>query len=94
MKSSVLRAGYGIAIVVAVIYAVYTLRGPNGIAAYVEKRQQIKELEERVTGLTRENQLQRDRMDRLRNSQSEQDLRIREHLRKVKPNEKVYIVDP
>jgi len=92
MKSSLLRVGYGLAIVLAVVYAFYTLRGPNGFPAWVDKRQQVHELEERNTALQREIQLKRERIERLKQNREEQELEIRKRLKLVKPNEKVYIL--
>ena len=59
MKSSVIRLGYIMALGIAVVYAFYAMRGPHGIAAWNEKRQQIRELEERNAALIRENVLKR-----------------------------------
>jgi hypothetical protein len=74
MRSSFFRFGYIFAIALAVVYAFFTLRGPHGIPAWMEKRQ-----------------LKKERIERLRNSQEEQELEIRKRLKMVRPNEKVYI---
>ena len=92
MKSSVFRVGYGVALVLAVVYAFYTLRGPRGISAWMQKRQEIRALEERNAASARENQLRRERIERLRENQAEQELEIRQRLKLVKPNEKVYVL--
>jgi cell division protein FtsB len=91
MRSSFFRFGYIFAIALAVVYAFFTLRGPHGIPAWMEKRQQIRELEERNASIARDNQLKKERIERLRNSQEEQELEIRKRLKMVRPNEKVYI---
>jgi septum formation initiator len=57
----------------------------------MEKRQQIREFEERNASIARDNQLKKERIERLRNSQEEQELEIRKRLKMVRPNEKVYI---
>ena len=94
MKSSVIRFAYAMALGIAVVYAFYAMRGPHGVAAWNEKRQQIRELEERNAALIRENQLKRKYIDRLRESQVEQELEIRRRLKLVKPNEKVFMKLP
>ena len=94
MKSSVIRLAYGAALVMAVVYAFYTIRGPHGVSAWMEKRQEIREMEESNTGLARENQLKREYIERLRQSQSDQEMEIRKRLKLVKPNEKVFMKRP
>lgn len=57
----------------------------------MEKRQQIREFEERNASISRDNTLKKERIERLRSSQEEQELEIRKRLKMVRPNEKVYI---
>ena len=56
---------YGVALVAAVVYAFVTMRGPHGIAAWMDQRQEIRQLEEENATLARENQLKRQYLDRL-----------------------------
>jgi cell division protein FtsB len=81
-----------LAILLAVGYAFITLRGPQGIPALAEKRRQIEALEKRNAGLAREIESKRERINRLRESPSLQELEIRQRLKLVQPNEKVYIL--
>ncbi len=94
MKSSVIRVAYGLALLASVAYAFFTMRGPHGVAAYVEKRQEIRELEDGNAGLARENQLKKEYIDRLKENKEEQGLEIRRKLRLVKPHEKVFMKRP
>ena len=91
MKSPAIRIAYAIALGLAIVYAFYTMRGPHGVAAWTQKRQEIRQLEERNATLSRENQLTREYIERLRKSQPEQELEIRRRLKLVKPNEKVFM---
>jgi cell division protein FtsB len=91
MKSSVIRFLYAVALVMAVVYAFFAMRGPHGVAAYTQKRQAIREMEESNAALARENQVKREYIERLRQSQAEQELEIRQRLKLVKPNEKVFM---
>jgi len=91
MKSSVIRFACAVALVMAVVYAFVAMRGPHGMAAWTQKRQEIRELEERNAALARENQVKREYIERLRQSQPEQELEIRRRLKLVKPNEKVFM---
>ena len=94
MKSPAIRLAYGMALMMAIVYAFFTMRGPHGIPAYVEKRQQIREMEERNAALSRENQLKREYIERLAENQAEQEIEIRRRLKLVKPNEKVFMKRP
>jgi cell division protein FtsB len=94
MKSLGLRVAYSLALVLAVAYAFYAMRGPRGISAWMEQRQEIREMEERNATLSRENQLKREYIERLQRSQPEQEIEIRRRLKLVKPNEKVFMKRP
>ncbi len=94
MKLPLIKFGYGLALAIAVVYAFFTMRGPHGIPNWMQKRQESRELEERNATLTRENQLKREYIERLRQSQPEQELEIRRRLKLVKPNEKVFMKRP
>jgi cell division protein FtsB len=94
MKSPAIRLAYGMALMMAVVYAFFTMRGPHGISAYVEKRRQISEMEERNATLARENQLEREYIERLAQSEADQEIEIRRRLKLVKPNEKVFMKRP
>ncbi|MCL5742516.1 MAG: hypothetical protein M1541_01120 [Acidobacteria bacterium] len=58
----------------------------------MEKRQEIQLLEKRNADLAREIELKREKINRLRDSQSEQELEIRQNLKLVRPGEKVFIL--
>jgi cell division protein FtsB len=94
MKSSVIRLGYVLALVASVAYAFFTMRGPHGVAAYMEKRQAIHEMEDGNAALSRENQLKKEYINRLQQSKEEQELEIRRKLKLVKPHEKVFMKRP
>jgi cell division protein FtsB len=84
-----------LAILLAGSYALVTLRGPKGLSALNDKRAQIREMERRNEKLTREIERKREHIRRLADNPGEQELEIRERLKLVHPNEKVYIIgDP
>ena len=61
----------------------------------MEKREQIKLLERRNADLAQEIERKRDHIRRLADNPAEQELEIRERLKLVRPDEKVYITgDP
>jgi cell division protein FtsB len=84
-----------VAVLLAGSYALVTLRGPKGLPALYEKRTQIREMEKRNQTLTRDIERKREHIRRLADNPGEQELEIRERLKLVRPNEKVYIIgDP
>src|SRR5260370_42534631 len=94
MKYPATRIGYGLALMMAVVYAFFTLRRPHGISAWMEKRQQIRQLEENNATLMRDNQAKRDCIERLDKSRDEQERVIRGRRKLVKHNEKIFLNQP
>ncbi len=92
MKSLVTRFVYAIAVLLIAGYAFVALRGPQGIPGLLEKRKQIQELEKRNAVLAREIEQKRERIGRLRDNQTDQELEIRQRLKLVKPDEKVFVL--
>ena len=90
MKSSAAKLGYAVAVLVAASYAFVTLRG--GIPALIQKQGEIRTLEKQNADLAREIEFRRERIQRLREDESEQELEIRQRLKLVRPGEKVFIL--
>ena len=90
MKSSVAKLGYAVAVLIAASYAFVTLRG--GIPALIQKQREIRTLEKQNADLAREIEFRRERIERLREDESEQELEIRHRLKLVRPGEKVFIL--
>ena len=95
MKASLARTVYVVAFLLVASYALVTLRGPHGVVALIGKRQQIGELEKRNAALAQEVERTREHIKRLEENPSEQELEIRQRLKRLRPDEKVYIIgDP
>lgn len=94
MKAPLLRLTYAIAFFIVLGYAVITLQGPRGIAAWLDKQHQIHELEKRNAGLAQEIERKREHIQRLSSAPAEQELEIRERLKLVHPKDKVFIIEP
>ena len=94
MKAPLARLAYAIAVLLVAGYAVITLRGPRGITAWLDKQQQIHELERRNAGLAQEIGRKREHIQRLSGNPAEQELEIRERLKLVHPKDKVFIIEP
>ena len=65
MKGSLSRFAYAIAILVVASYAFVTLRGPKGLRAITEKREEITRLEKRNASLAQEIERKREHIRRL-----------------------------
>ena len=94
MKSNFTRLAYAIVFLLAAAYALIALRGPRGVHALMEKQAQIQEMERRNAELSRDIERERERIQRLAENSTEQDLEIQERLKLVHPGEKVYITGP
>jgi cell division protein FtsB len=86
------RAGLVVVLILASAYGWVFLRGPQGLQSLIEKRREIRELEERNEGMRRENERQKERIRRLQESRSEQEMEIRKQLKLQKPGETTFIL--
>lgn len=66
--------------------------GPQGFQALLEKRREIRELQERNTSMAREIEQRKGRIQRLEGSRSEQEMEIRKQLKLVRPGETTFIL--
>jgi cell division protein FtsB len=92
MKAPIVRFTLILIVLAVCGYAVFTFQGPGGMRALAEREARIKELEERNAALAKEVERKRERTRRLNESPAEQELEIRDRLRLVHPNEKVYVI--
>ena len=91
-KVAARRIAAVLAVVLAVGYVVTTLRGPQGFPAWMEKRREIRGLQEKNANLMQEIQMKRDRLKRLRDSEAEQEEEIRKRLKLLRPGETSFIL--
>jgi cell division protein FtsB len=75
-----------------VAYGWIALRGPQGVEALLDKHREIHELQERNAVAAREIDRRRERIRRLKESQSEQDMEIRKQLKLLRPGETTFIL--
>lgn len=92
MKGTLSRSAYAVAVLVVASYAFVTLRGPKGWSAIGRQREEIRALEKRNAALAQEIERKREHIHRLSENPAEQELEIRERLKLVKPNEKIFII--
>ena len=92
MKNVVRRAVFLLVVAVIGVYGYMALRGPQGLPALRGKWQEIRTLEEDNANLQRENQYRRDRIKKLEESPSAQELEIRQKLKLNRPGETSFIL--
>ena len=92
MSTVVKRLIYSVALISMAVYGYLALTGPQGIPALRSKWNEIHQLEEQNANLQRDNQVRRERLERLKNNPAEQDLEIRRRLRVQKPGETSFIL--
>lgn len=92
LKAAVRRVAFLIVCAIIGVYGYLALRGPQGIPALREKWREIRKVEEDNANLQRENQYRRDRIKKLQDSPSEQELEIRKNLKLLRPGETSFIL--
>jgi len=92
MKNAVRRTAFVLVVGIIGVYGYLVLRGPQGIPALREKWREIRKLEEDNAALQRENQYRRERIQKLQESPSAQELEIRKKLKLVRPGETSFIL--
>jgi hypothetical protein len=78
--------------VVVAMYGWIALRGPLGIQSLLDKRVEIRTLQEQNAAMAREVERRLDRIRRLSDSPSEQEMEIRKQLKLLKPGETSFIL--
>ncbi len=86
------RAGYVLAVALVAAYGWVALRGPQGIQALLERHREIRQLQEQNAAQALENERRRERIRRLKDSTSEQEMEIRKQLKLVRPGETTFIL--
>jgi cell division protein FtsB len=86
------RTGWLVGATVALAYAWMAFRGPQGIETLLEKHREIQELEEQNAVIVRQNQALLERIKRLEQSDSEQELEIRKQLKMLRPGETMFLL--
>ena len=80
------------ALTLALLYGVIALRGPQGVPALLDKRREIRQLEEQNAALAAEIARRKERIERLEQNTSEQEMEIRKQLKLLRPGETTFIL--
>jgi cell division protein FtsB len=86
------KRGALILLAIVIAYAWIAVSGPQGLQTLLDKRREIRELQEQNAALTREIEHRLDRIRRLEVSPSEQEMEIRKQLKLQKPGETTFIL--
>ena len=86
------KRGALILLAIVVAYAWIAVSGPQGLQTLLDKRREIRELQEQNAALTREIEHRVDRIRRLENSPSEQEMEIRKQLKLLRPGETTFLL--
>jgi cell division protein FtsB len=86
------RAGFVLVVLLAAAYGWMFLSGPQGLQTLIEKRREVRELEERNANIRLENDRRKERIRRLQESRSEQEMEIRKQLKLQRPGETTFIL--
>jgi cell division protein FtsB len=86
------RIAYAAAFILIAAYGWIALEGPQGLPALFAKHREIRQLQEQNIILTRENERRRERIRRLKDSPSEQEMEIRKQLKLQKQGETTFIL--
>jgi cell division protein FtsB len=73
-------------------YAWMAFRGPQGIQSLIERHREIRQLQEQNAERARQIEALRERINRLQDSGSEQELEIRKQLKLLRPGETTFLL--
>ena len=88
LPSSILRPLAAVAALIGLgAYATIMLRGTQGVSALMEKRHQIRLLEEKNADLARDIEVKKDRIERLKKDPATQEVEVGKRLGRVHPGD-------
>lgn len=87
MNNAIRRITYGAAAIVLGAYIVIALRGPQGIPALLEKRREIRALEEQNANLSKQIADEQERVRKLKESKSAQETEVRKEWNLQRPGD-------
>jgi cell division protein FtsB len=86
------RTGYAVVMALVLAYGLVALRGPQGIPALLDKRREIRQLEEQNAATAAEISRRKERIQRLEQNTTEQEMEIRKQLKLLRPGETTFIL--
>lgn len=92
MKSLAPKLAFVVICILIGVSSIYFLKGPQGVPRLLEKREEIRQLQDQNDEMAREIERKRDRIRRLKDSEAEQELEIRRRLKMNKKDETTFIL--
>lgn len=92
MNTLLRKSGYAVGIGLVAVSALTILRGPQGLSMLRQKQDDIRVLQVQNADLANEIKAKRERIERLRTSQAERELEIRNRLKLLRPGETSFIL--
>lgn len=92
MSPLIRKLGWTLAALIAGAYALFALRGPQGIPALIEKWDQVRKLEQENAELQQRIREKRERIKELGDKKSALELEVRKDLQQMKAGEKTLIL--
>lgn len=92
MRGVLRNTGLAAAVLLLGVYALVALRGPQGVPALLEKREEIVRLQEQNATLQREIERKRERIRILMEQPEQQELEIRKQLNLGKEGETIFFL--
>ena len=93
MRTPLLRKfAYALVALLAGTYAIFALKGPQGIPALIAKWEEVRSLEQENAALQQQIREKKERIERLKKRPDELELEIRRETMQVKPGERVLIL--
>jgi len=92
LERSARRIAYVVGFALIAGYGWMALKGPQGLQALIDKHREIQRIQEQNIVISRENERRRERIRRLQQSPSEQQMEIRKQLKLQKPGETTFIL--
>jgi cell division protein FtsB len=87
------RIATGVAVVVAILLGYHVVVGQNGVTAYVQKRNDDRELKKQLESLQHENERMKLHVDRLQNDPDAIEHEARQRLHYARPGEVIYTLN-
>lgn len=95
LRAAARRTGWVAGVTLALAYMWMAFSGPQGIHTLIQKHHEINALEQQNAEKSREIEALRERIHRLEQSGSEQELEIRKQLKLLRPGETTFLLpDP
>ncbi len=92
MKEAAARVGGALVVFGAGVFLFFALKAPQGFSALQTKHEEIRQLEKENAGLAKEIAEKRERIRKLRDSRSEQELEVRRRLKLQREGETAIIL--